>query len=308
MPRTRTSASAISDRRLPGLARALTAALCAFLLLTPALVAAQGQEASRSQGQQEAAPGAEDEYRIGARDLLEVRVFDLEDLNTETRVSEAGTITLPLVGEIGIAGLTRSEAEGRIETALARFVNEPQVFVFVREYQSQRFSVMGAVNSPGTYDMEGRTSLLEALSMAGGINFSEASGKIIVIREGFTQEPIEISMQELIDRGNTAFNIDLKARDVINVEPKRSYFIYVYGQVNGPGQFELKGPITLLQAISLAGGLADRAAEDRVKIMRTRLDGKQEVFEVNLEEIEDGEIADIPLNPGDIVLVPSTFF
>lgn len=308
MPRMSTSVSATSDRPRRRLAPAVPAALCTLLLLVPALATAQAAEMQDGEGQQEQPPGVGDEYRIGPRDLLEVRVFDLDDLNTEARVSEAGTITLPLVGELSVSGLTRSEAEGRIETALVRYVNEPQVFVFVREYQSQRFSIMGAVNTPGTYDMEGRTSLLEAISMAGGVNFSDASGKIIVIRQGFTQEPIEISMQELIDRGNTAFNIDLEARDVINVEPKRSYFIYVYGQVNGPGQFELKGPITLLQAISLAGGLAERAAEDRVRIMRTRLDGKQEVFEVNLEEIEDGEIADIPLNPGDIVLVPSTFF
>lgn len=292
--------SAISENRSVA---TLTIAVAAILLLVTPFAAAQQAEEPGQNG-----PAGGDEYRIGARDLIEVRVFDLEDLNTEARVSEAGTITLPLVGEVGVSGLTRSEAEQRVETALARFVRNPQVFVFVREYQSQRFSVMGAVTSPGTYEMEGRTTLLEAISMAGGILSADASGEISIIREGFTQEPIEISTEELIDQGNTAFNIDLKPRDVINVEPKRSYFIYVYGQVQGPGQFELKGPITLLQAISLAGGLGDRAAEDRVRIMRERLDGRQEVFEVNLEEIEDGEIADIPLNPGDIVLVPSTFF
>ena len=105
-----------------------------------------------------------------------------------------------------------------------------------------------------------------------------------------------------------AYNIDLRPYDVVNVDPKRTYTIYVYGQVTAPGSFQLDEPITLLQAVSIAGGLAERAAGSRVRILRKRLDGKQDVFEVDLEKIEDGEIADIPLAPGDVVLVPSTFF
>jgi polysaccharide export outer membrane protein len=249
-----------------------------------------------------------EDYKIGARDLLEVRVFDLDQLNASVRVSEAGTISLPLIGEVNAGGLTRAELESEIETALTRYVNQPQVSVFIREYQSQRFSVIGAVRTPGPYDMVGRTTLLEAISMAGGINQVDAAGKVTVLRAGLTGAPIEIDLDALLNQGNLAYNIEVNRGDTINVVPKRSYFIYVYGQVRQPGSYELRDEVTLLQAVSMGGGVTNRAQKKKVRILRRKPDGTQELLEINIEEIEDGKTPDVPVRPNDVIIVPETFF
>ena len=269
----------------------------ALIVVLAALLAVTAAQASQGEG-----------YRIGPRDVLEVRVFDLDQLNSTVRVSEAGTIELPVIGEIVAAGMTQNGLAEAIEQALARFVNDPQVFVVVSEYQSQRFSTLGAVSSPGIYPMVGRTTLLEAISMAGGISNGETSGTVRIIREGFSSAPIEIHLDELLEKGNAAFNITLKAGDVINVVPKVTYVIYITGEVRSPGSFELREPITLFKAISLAGGLGERAAAGKIQILRARPDGTQERTRVNLDDIKNGKAPDILLLANDIVVVPQTFF
>lgn len=295
-------------------------AICAVLLMlasplieatepstgTGTAILAQQQAAATTQPPQTSTL-AED-YKIGARDLLEVRVFNIDEFDSNVRVSEAGTISLPLIGDLQAAGLTRAGLEAAIEEALTRFVNEPQVSVFVREYQSQRFSVIGAVRTPGPYDMVGRTTLLEAISMAGGINHADAAGQITVLRAGLTGAPIQIELDALLNQGNLAYNIEVSGGDTINVVPKRSYFIYVYGQVRQPGSYELREEVTLMQAISMGGGVSDRAQKKKVRILRRKPDGTQDLIEVNLEEIEDGKKPDFPILPNDVIIVPETFF
>ena len=246
----------------------MTRRIATALVLVQALTAgtAIALPAPQTPGQQ--APGLAADYRIGARDLLEVRVFDLEQLDASVRVTEAGTISLPMIGELQASGLTRVELEGEIEEALTRYVNEPQVSVFIREYQSQRFSVIGAVRSPGPYDMVGQTTLLEALSMAGGIDTADAAGTITVLRAGLSGPPLEIDLDVLLNEGNLSYNIEVNRGDTINVVPKQSYFIYVYGRVRQPGSYELRESVTLLQAISMGGGVADRAQKKKVRILR----------------------------------------
>ena len=246
-------------------------------------------------------------YRIGARDLLDIRVFDLEDLNTNVRVSEDGTITLPLVGEIVAQGLTSADLQTAIETALRQYVNNPQVQVFIREYESQRISVIGAVKTPGTIEMQGRTTLLEVLSEAGGIDYPEAAGAITILRQGFTGQPIEVDIEELITRGNTAFNLELEGGDTVNVVPKPHDPVYIYGRVRTPGQYTMREPITLLQAIAMAGGLADRA-QTKVMIQRRKPEGGIDQIEIDINDIIDGKEEDIPILPNDVIVVKETFF
>lgn len=285
----------VAERRLASARNGPVVMLCLVLLVAlsttvPAL-AGQGED-----------------YEIGPRDLLEIRVFDLEELNATVRVSEQGTVELPVIGEIPAAGLTQNGLAGVIEEALSGFVRQPQVFVFVREYQSQRVSIIGAVRSPGNYQMVGRTTLLEAISDAGGVDLMESSGFVRILREGLTGAPIEIDLHELLDQGNTAYNIRLKPGDVINVVVKEAFTIYVSGQVRTPGSFMLRESITLLKAVSLAGGFTERAASNKVRIVRARDDGTQEVIEVNFGDIQDGKSPDIEILPNDIIVVPETIF
>lgn len=286
------------------ISRELIGLSCVLLVATPALAVPSAPQSPP--GQIDRAPSAR--YRIGPDDLLEVDVVGLDDLDSTVRVSEDGTIQLPLINELRIAGMTRSEAAEAIEAALRRYVKEPEVLIEVREFQSQRYTVMGAVNSPGIYTIEGSTRLLEALSMAGGLNVTEAEGAISIVRQGLGGAPIVIDAGDLMDRGDAAFNITLEDGDVVRVERKPRYKIYIHGQVAQPGEYELREPITLLRAIVLAGGLGDRAAAGRIRILRTTQDGRQEKAEVNFEKIEDGDAEDVPLLPNDVIIVPETVF
>lgn len=287
--------SSQGDRWLGSSRRRPSTVLC--LVLSFALLAAVA--ASAMQGE---------DYQIGPRDLLEIRVFDLDELNATVRVSEAGTIELPVIGELLAAGHTQNSLAQAIEEALSGFVRDPQVFVFVREYQSQRISIIGAVRTPGTHQMVGRTTLLEAISDAGGVDPMESSGKVRILREGLTGAPIEIDLSVLLEEGNTAYNIRLKPGDVVNVVVKEAFTIYVSGQVRTPGSFTLRESVTLLKAISLAGGLAERAAAGKVRIVRAKEDGTQEVINVNLDDLQDGKVPDIEIRPNDIIVVPETIF
>jgi polysaccharide export outer membrane protein len=168
--------------------------------------------------------------------------------------------------------------------------------------------VIGAVKEPGTYEMVGTKTLLEAISDAGGLDNQEAAGTVTILRSTTSGAPIQIDLDRLLEEGNIAFNIEIHPGDTINVVPKERFFIYVYGQVRNPGSYELREEVTLLQAVSLAGGLGDRAAASRVRILRRSLDGSQEVLEVNLEDIVDGKEPDIPIRPNDVIVVPETFF
>lgn len=293
-------------RRLrSGLVRSVLGISGLLLIAAPGLAAqVDGQVAPETAAGQ----AADMSYRIGPDDLVEVDVVGVDDLDATVRVSEGGTIKLPLIEEFEIAGMTRSEAADAIESALRRYVREPEVVIEVREFRSQSYTVMGAVMDPGIYSIEGGTRLLDALSLAGGMNVAEAGGTITIMRRALGGAPITVDVADLVDRGDMAFNIVIEDGDVIRVERKPRYKIYIHGRVSRPGEFELREPITLLRAIVMAGGLADRAAAGRIYILRTNSEGRQERTKVNLKEIENGEAEDVPLLPDDVIIVPETVF
>ena len=189
-------------------ARSRAADSPAVIVFLAALLAVTAAQASQGEG-----------YRIGPRDVLEVRVFDLDQLNSTVRVSEAGTIELPVIGEIVASGMTQNGLAKAIEQALSRFVNDPQVFVVVSEYQSQRFSTLGAVSSPGIYPMVGRTTLLEAISMAGGFTKFGSSSRVKVLRPKKDEagyETVKIDIKKVMN-GDSQKDILLITGDMVVV-------------------------------------------------------------------------------------------
>src|SRR5262247_1430941 len=123
------------------------------------------------------------DYRIGRQDLLQLSVFDLKELNQTVRVADDGSITVPLLGRLQVAGLTKGELEGLIARLLEeRFVRDPQVTIFVKEYESKKVAVSGAVKKPGTYEMLGEKTLLEMISQAGGLD-AEPGKQIYIFRQ-----------------------------------------------------------------------------------------------------------------------------
>jgi polysaccharide export outer membrane protein len=253
------------------------------------------------------------EYKIGPKDLLEIKVFELPELNQVVRVSEDGSITIPLVGSVMVEGVTKDELERKLAELLEeRYLKKARVSVFIKEYQSKRVAVIGAVENPGMYELIGRLSLLQMISRAGGFT-EKASNELFVLREANNgnSATICIDLEDLLVNGNQKLNIPLKANDVINVPVDKIIHVYVWGEVKKPGALEVKmsKKITLLQAIAQAGGTTDGASKGGVVIKRKdKKTGKERKIKVNLKDIIKGKKPDIELLEGDVVYVPEKIF
>lgn len=252
------------------------------------------------------------DYRVGRQDLLEIRVFDVDELNQTVRVADDGSITMPLLGRLLVGGLTKTELEEKIASLLEeRYVRDPQVTVFIKEYESKRIAVSGAVKKPGTYEMLGSKTLLEMLSMAGGLD-RDLGQEIIIFRtlpDGTTRR-IPLDLERLVYQADPSLNLRVLPGDIIYVPAVEKMRIFVSGAVKQPDAYEVPRdePITVLKAVTLAGGTTDRAASKKVQIMRTDEDGSRVTLFVNLRKIQRGKVEDPLLQKGDIVLVPESFF
>jgi len=248
------------------------------------------------------------DYRIGPKDLLEITVFELPELNQTVRVSEDGSITMSFLGRIEVAGLTAQELESRLASLLGQraTTETAHVTVFIREYQ--KVSVIGAVGRPGMYELVGPTTLLEIIALAGGLT-NQAMKELYIYRPGEDgkQERIVIPLQDLLVGGDQDLNLFLEPKDVVTVPIDQTQNVFVYGEVRNPGAipFLASKRITLLQAIAQAGGTTEWAKKGSVVIKRKdRKTGKEMKIPVNLKNIINGRIADIVLEEGDVVIVP----
>jgi len=249
---------------------------------------------------------------LGTEDLLEISVFEIPDLNRTVRVSEKGTISLPLLGEVKADGLTPGELEVRLRDRLAeKYLKDPQVSVFVREHGSKKVSVLGAVGKPGVYEMLGPRTLLQVLALAGGLT-EDTGAALFVIRQrpGGGSDKIPVNVNDLMVSRDPDLNLPIQPGDVVSAPLDRPVYIYVDGAVKTPGRIEqlASRPITLLQAIAKAGGATERANLRAIQILRQSPDGTQTMLEINLKRIRHGKEPDPVLGEGDVVVVPETFF
>jgi polysaccharide export outer membrane protein len=253
------------------------------------------------------------EYKIGPKDLLEIRVLELPELsNITVRVSEDGSITLPLLRNVRVEGLTKDDVERRLAGLLSeKYVNNPQVSVFIKEYQSKRVALMGAVDKPGMYEIIGRLNLLQLITEAGGLK-ENASKEINVLREGKNgvSANLTIDLDELFIERNSQLNIPLQPNDVVYVPADKIINVYVFGEVKNPGvlQVKMSENITLLRAIAQAGGPTENASKSKVTIKRIDKNGKEHKTVVNLKDIINFKKPDIPLQEGDVIFVPESIF
>jgi polysaccharide biosynthesis/export protein len=272
------------------------------LLACSVLIAAQ--EATQPPAQtQDARDTFVRAYRIGPGDLLELKVFEVDQLSQTVRVTEDGTITLPLLGRVAVEGLT--------DLLQAKYVKNPQVTIFIKEYKNQQVAVIGAVEKAGSYELVGRKNLLQIISMAGGFS-DNASNQIFILREGpdGATSTVPIDLKELLINGKQELNIPIMPNDVINVPVDREIRVFVMGRVTKPGAVtaKLSEGVTLFQAIANAGGLAEGARERAVSITRKGNAGKEQKFRINLKDIIKGKKKDFLLQEGDVVYVPGSFW
>ncbi len=254
--------------------------------------------------------GEEDiSYTIGPGDLIDIKVFNVPELNITVRVSGNGMITLPLIGNIRADGLTRSQLEKLLSSKLEKnYLKNAQVTVFIKEYHSKMVSVIGAVKKPGSYELYGEKTILELISLSGGFT-QDASRKIIIIRKLKKGNSISLSIDvdELMLKGDPKLNVPLKAGDIINIPAVSHMNIYIFGEVKNPGHIEMirDGDITLLRAIAQAGGFTGRARKGSVLVKR-RVKGKEIKVKINVKSILRGKKPDFILKNNDIIHVPES--
>lgn len=250
-------------------------------------------------------------YRIGPRDRIQIRVEELPGLDSEQEVADDGTINLGVVGSIDAQGATESELEARIRSRLlSEGLRKATVTVVVSEYRSRPVSIIGAVGSPGNHFVPGRTTLLEALLAAGGLD-AEHGPKIQVRRraDNGLSDQVEIAVRSLIELGDPQVNIPIFAGDLINVPPAREIVIHFLGEVRNVGSqtFTSNKKVTLLTAIARAGGLTETASS-KISIKRETGSGEREEIVVDFRRLLSGRDPDIELQDGDLIVVKESFF
>ena len=279
------------------LAAAVTVVMIIGLVFCPS---ASGQQPGESQSGSQII-----EYRIGSKDLLEIKVYELPELNQTVRVAEDGTVNLAVIGKVQTSGLTAQELEKKLAAILdEKYTKNAHVTVIIREHQ--KIAVIGAVGRPGLYEMGGQTSLLQILSEAGGLT-PQAGKEIHILRQTDSgeKERLVINVDQLMKKSNDA-NIILQPKDEIIVPFDQQLTVYVYGEVRNSGaiQFMESKKITLLQAVAQAGGLTEWA--NAVQVLVKRKDpktGKDLNYWYNLKKIINGSKPDVFLQDGDVVVV-----
>jgi len=263
------------------------------------------------------------DYRVGGYDVLSITVYEEKDLSRgAVRVSADGYISFPLIGRIKVDDLATSEIEKLISLKLAeeQYLLDAHVSVMVTGYNSKRFLVLGAVEKPGSYSLQARERVLDAISRAGGIRrsrdsyYEQAGKKGMIIRtenRNTDQERkivINLDLQTLLKGRDQVSNIFLTDKDVLFI-PTAEHF-YIIGQIIRPGSYPLTDKdITLVEAIGMAGGFTRIAARNRTRIIRVE-DGVEKIIEVKVDAITDAgkKIQDVIIQPGDVIVVPESFF
>ncbi|UCD31973.1 MAG: polysaccharide biosynthesis/export family protein [Desulfobacterales bacterium] len=244
------------------------------------------------------------DYLLGAGDLLQITVFEADTLNTKTRVSSRGYITLPLLGQIQVKGLTAREAEMKIEALYRqKYIKDPHVSVFVQEHISQRVTLVGQFKEPGTYDYFSRQRLLDVMALAGG--FSEKAGRTIQVRRKSTK-PGEsniflIDRDQLFKEGRTELNIEIVGGDTIFV-PAAGHF-FIDGAIRSPGNYPITKKMLIKDALLAAGGTRPYADKEHLVLIRHVKGEGRKIFEL---KYDNPEHLKMEIQDHDIIIVEAS--
>ncbi len=251
---------------------------------------------------------AKQDYVLGPGDIVKITVYEHPDLGTEARISQGDSITFPLIGDIKIGGNTTSAAEEMIARRLTQegFVRQAQVNVVVSQFHSQEVYVLGQVNKPGKYPLEGASTVLDMIAVAGGVNRDGADRAVLVHQasDGTVRRNIDLLEPFAPDpppahqKGDVPANIDVANDDVIFV-PRAPKF-YAYGEVQHPGAYRLERNMTVMQALSVAGGFTQRANDGNVSIKRRDDAGK-------VNTLPAPDLTQL-LRPNDVIYVKASIF
>jgi polysaccharide export outer membrane protein len=240
------------------------------------------------------------DYLLGGGDVVTVSVYEQPDMDTTVRVSGDGMISIPLLGQISAENLSTKQLEEKIELLLADgYIVEPQVHIFIKEFRSRKVTILGEVKSPGIYEIQGQITILELISKANGLTGDAAYQAIIQNKnKPETLSPVNVvDLTRLMKEGQTSQNVDIVDGDHVYI-PKKEVF-YVSGQVKKPGVYNYEQDLTVIKALTMAGGPTDKAAPDRTRIIRTK-EGREHLIK--------GVRMDIRVLPNDVIMVPESYF
>ena len=274
-----------------------------LVLLAASMASAQPAAPGATQGTPPA-PGRATDYVVGPQDVLKVTVFDEPTMSGTYRVDSDGSLQYPMLGRIQAAGLKVRDIEQTLKSRLEDgYIRRAQVTVDVEQFRSRSIFIVGEVRSPGKYPMTGQMSLIEALAAAGSTT-QNASTELLLLRprdansaQPLTPDQVDqanvtrLSLAEL-QQGRLSQNLTLMEGDTIFV-PKAERF-FITGQVKSPGAYVYERGLTVLQAISLAGGLTDKGSSRRLKVIRT-VKGKKTQQGIDLADA---------IQPGDTLIIP----
>ena len=261
-------------------------------------------------------------YVLGPDDQIVVHALLVPEITDKPiRIESDGSLNLPLVGRVEAGGLTSRQLETVIAARLRTFVEQPEVSIDVAEQRSQPISVLGAVKTPGVHQLRGPKTLLEALSIAGGVE--QDAGYTVRIERHLDQGALplagaqadptgqfsvaEVNLEDVLDGKHAAGALIVKPNDVITVP--RARLIYVIGEVKRSGGFPLheKQNISVLQALALAEGLTRTAGLSGARVLRNNpATGQREEIPINLRSIFEGKSPDLPLVAEDILFIPNS--
>jgi polysaccharide biosynthesis/export protein len=245
-------------------------------------------------------------YVIGATDRLRITVWNQPDISGEYHVDRDGAFTFPLIGRVDATGLTLTRLESELKARLSSgFFRNPQVTAAVLEYRSKRVFLMGELRTPGAYPITADITLVEALAKAGSTT-AEAADHALIIRSAGAAGPVlpgqdttaEVKRVDLRKLSDGRVVSDVVVRDGDTVYVPRAANLFVYGEVRRPGTYPIGQDTTVRQALSLAGGLTDYGAANRIRIVRV-VGGQEQEVKVKMND---------PVKPGDTIVVPERFF
>ena len=296
------SGAVFRTAKTPG--RRLPTRLPAIALAVLALASLSAQAPPAQQ------PPAPTDYVVGAQDVLTITSYDQADLSGRFTLEADGTFTYPMIGRVKAGGLTLRALEAAIKKQLVDmgFFRNPQITVSVETYKSQKIFIVGEVRTPGTYPLSGNMNLVEAIARAGS-TMPSASGEAIIVHASAasTSGPTlptedQAANTERVDlraMQNGVFTDNIILRDGDTIFVPRAESVYVFGQVKNPGAYSLQQKNTsVLQALSLAGGITDRGSTSRIRIVRI-VAGEKEDLKVKLTDV---------VLPGDTIIVGERFF
>ncbi|HXG05572.1 MAG TPA: polysaccharide biosynthesis/export family protein [Candidatus Binatia bacterium] len=244
------------------------------------------------------------DYRIGVDDVLAISVWDNKDLDQVVFVRPDGRISLPLLGEVRAGGLTVAELARKLSEEYQKTVKNAQVTVSVREIRSRPIFFVGGVARPGPIQLTQDLTLLQAISLAGGLLPTADLESAFVLR---ANQRIPVDFQRLIQKADVSQNLRLQPGDTIVVPV--ADLVYVQGEVKAPGAVKYTRDLTVVKAIVQTGGFTPLAAAKRVTLLRSD-GGKRENLRINVQEImsDPDSAPDVPLKPNDIIIVPQRLF